>query len=194
MPPTHPHYKQTFSPPPFSPRLPCCSDVLPPLRILGILYGGSSSGGESHGGSAGASGEAGVGECGGDLQPQLLLHVPCREEALLRNGREPDCVRAGPGPQREGDWAGVDEAAGELSGGAGGVHRGEARGVYGQCHGFTYQWDSGPSPQGSRSSLALILKVWWYWSWSGKKRSSEVASYLHFCFSFLDFLFLSVSM
>ena len=81
--------------------IPCCSDVLPPLRILGILYSGS--GDESHGGFAGASGEAGVKECSGDLQPRPLLHVPCRGEALPWNGREPDCVRAGPRPQREED-------------------------------------------------------------------------------------------
>ena len=81
-----------------------------------MLY--SSSSDESHGGSVGASGEAGVGECDGDLQPRLLLHVPCRGEALPWNGREPDCVRAGPSPQREEDeWDDKDELTRQQNGG-----------------------------------------------------------------------------
>lgn len=58
---------------------------------MGLLY----AGGEEHGvRPIGASVEAGLGERGGDIQRQQLLHVPRREKALLRDGCEPNGVRA----------------------------------------------------------------------------------------------------
>ena len=42
----------------------------------------------------GAGVEGGVGERGGDIQRQQLLHVPRGEEALLWDGRESNGVRA----------------------------------------------------------------------------------------------------
>lgn len=67
---------------------------------MGLLY----AFGEEHSvRPIGAGVEGGVGERGGDFQRQQLLHVPRGEEALLRDGREPNGVRAGPGPKRQRD-------------------------------------------------------------------------------------------
>ncbi|KAJ6424142.1 hypothetical protein OIU84_025009 [Salix udensis] len=56
-----------------------------------------------------------------------MLHVPCYKEALLRHGSEPDSVRAGRRPEREGNGEGSDEASRWLVGCSCCFHRRQAR-------------------------------------------------------------------
>ncbi|CAI0457686.1 unnamed protein product [Linum tenue] len=83
------------------------------------------------------------GERGGDIQHKQLLHVPRHQAALLRDGRQPDRLRAGSGGRpncREGDGAGADEADRSLlrRRSPRRVRGREARRGYGQGHGFPY--------------------------------------------------------
>lgn len=43
----------------------------------------------------GADREGGVGERGGDTEQEQMLHVSRHEEAVLRDGCEPNCLGAG---------------------------------------------------------------------------------------------------
>lgn len=142
-------------------------DAIPSRVELGVLHARRHDGGRggdrgTFDGPAGASGEAGVGERGGDIQREQLLHVPRREEALQRDGGEPGGARARPGPEWEGDGAGAGPAARELWGRPGHarrVHRREADRRHGPGHGLPHQRDFGAAPQGSRRTLALNSSV-----------------------------------
>lgn len=73
-------------------------NAFPSSSIMGELRGWSDGG---DGGPTGTNREAGVGECGGDIQREHMLHVPRDQEAVLRNGSEPHGARVGRGPQRK---------------------------------------------------------------------------------------------
>lgn len=70
--------------------------------------------------------EAGVGAGGGDLQRELVLHVPHCEDAVLRPGRQPRGVRARRGNAGAGDGEGPCSASRAEAARAGRVHRGQA--------------------------------------------------------------------
>lgn len=56
--------------------------------VVGLLCAGE----DEHGGPTGAGGEVGGEERGGNIQCEQLLHVPCCQEALLRDGGQSDGV------------------------------------------------------------------------------------------------------
>jgi hypothetical protein len=107
----------------------------------------------------GARGAAGVGERGGGVQREQLLHVPRREAALLRHGRAPDGARAGPGPART--RAGARPRPPHRlrprrrARRPRRLHRREAGRRHGPGHGRAYQRLPRPTSQGGRRALAL---------------------------------------
>lgn len=102
----------------------------------------------------GPGGEAGVPEGGGDIQQEYVLHVPCRQEAVLRAGGEPCDLRARRGLEREGDGVGPGRARVQPLCPSR-LHRWEVRRVS-QCrHDTSSQWLPQENAQGSWCPLAL---------------------------------------
>lgn len=126
---------------------------------MGELRGGGPTeqrgGGGGGGGPTGADREAGVGERGGDIQREHVLHVPRHQEALLRHGREPDRARAGRGSKRQGPRTRPHAAPRNPLGCPCRLHRWQACRNHGPGHGMPHQRHPCSSPQRSRCSLAL---------------------------------------
>jgi len=148
--------------------------------------------------------EAGVGECGGDIQCEHVLHVSRHQEALLRHGGEPNRAWVGRGSQRQGPGTSLDEVTRFSLCCSCRLHWRQACRNHGQSHGLPHQWHPCPSSQRSRCSLALVVcqnikkKKKFYHTvlycyhhhrkgmkWSFVRVPSSVPFWIHFCFHLL---------
>ena len=130
----------------------------------GVVHAGGGTVVVCRGDGGGAGGAAGVGERGGGVQREHLLHVPRREAPLLRHGRAPDGARAGPRPA--GPRAGARPrlpprrlgglGGGRAAGRARRVHRRQAGRRHGPRHGRSHQRLPCAPAQGGRRALAVI--------------------------------------
>jgi hypothetical protein len=120
-----------------------------------VVHAGTAGAGRG-GDGGGARGAAGVGERGGGVQLEHLLHVPRREAALLRHGRVPHGARAGPRPARARAGARPCLPPRRRRRRARRVHRRQARRRHGPRHGRAHQRIPRAAAQGGRRALALI--------------------------------------
>ncbi|KAK5840742.1 hypothetical protein PVK06_009645 [Gossypium arboreum] len=104
----------------------------------------------------GSSCETGISKGSGDLQQELVLHVPCNQETVLRARGEPSNLRAGRRCKRQGNGVGFDETRVQPAGPCG-VYRWQICWLGEHNLDPSAQWFVEELAQKCRGHLALTL-------------------------------------